>query len=1619
MAKQVGSREAINPVLQTGISRCVKRSYKRAYARSCREGGAFYRGTWRSHQWFQPTSFRTQSLPRLQPRQPKGRSLSTLTWNAGGLHASIFRELTTYLEDEGIDVCMVQETHWNYDANWSTPNFHFVHSSGQNKEDKHGGVLTIVSTKVATTLELQYHVLWPGRLLHVRVNKPQPIDILNAYQYTANDNPLTPARRHKYLLRLRHALSGIPNRHILVLAGDLNTTCVTTTKVCGKWVLPASDAHNKDNNDFMSILISYHLTALNTWNRPTHHQLATFTFGTLASQIDYIICRQADANNQAKQAAVVQHFPVASWREGANHHPVRAHIRIPHHTSSAPPIHKPPRIDVNRIIEDLKETEPPQALLTLRDCVDQGIQTEQWSTLPQLEAGLLKAAQELYPKRAHNDTHKEADLQLSHCARRMWAIFREMRSHPFNMHGVFQSWRQWAQFSKAHKEHKSRAKERSKAWRRDLILKAQQAAENHNMFQIWEVVKSLAPKSKRKKLQLYRNGHMMTPEAELDWIIEEFGNRYGARAPTTLPHIRQQAPVLIGPAEVWHQLEHLPVRKAVPAHMAPSILWKACSTEVSLFISQQVCQQWSSPVLHVQQEWADATVALLPKPTGKNDTPLSWRPIGLQHPVGKSIMKIIIAQAKDQIHALVRKWPQCAYVPNRSTTTALKRVFKHCATVRAACNQNRLNLHQLKAGAQPIRNYGGLQISMDLSAAFDLVSWTTIKEALEMAQIDPSIQEILLQWLSQVRYTFQHKGMEKDIWPSWGLRQGCIASPVLWAAFTALLSQAIDKRIEEKWSSDHSTMYADDTHLQWTFHSVQGFEQAVHELNKVIAVFRRLGMKVNTNKTKAILRLTGNMKHHIRKHYIRSHGQERRLLLSPGDPSGWIQLVDQAEYLGLIISYDNFELKSVKHRINKAHNRRWSLASVLHTKKVSIHYKLNLWRSCVLSTMLYALHSLCLGAGQICLLQRAIMRHIRAIISDQAFLTGHTHEDIMAKYHIQTAQELLERAHDRDQLNADSSDWLVDSEWNHSISKALLEAAQNKEPESDTEKAIWACPLCSEQFVTQAALKIHARRTHKIVAQRKNIFNRLTHSIGGLPQCAGCLKRFSKWQSLETHINTDACTAQATQDTGTTRDPPDPDDASDLRASQSAPEITSTPRKEDNNMQAEAMEQTAGVLCSETMIAPSLEGLQQNTGQQTIDSEIQHKQSIAENNGVTPTLLSDTSSQPTFSAEKQTTTASAANIPVLFQERVHLVVQRGLNAFIAESSLTASMQQSCALCGQWIASQKVVKTHYQHTHKFLYQQLAHKALKLIEQKATPNMAYGDPDWDEFFGEVQGDDLPTMNASPWNQQPMDNPFAFTGNKRRRDPFGEQRPVPQQNMRRHPFQAPPPRQPNRDPLLYTLAKTVLQQQEELKVLKQDTAMVLFLRPGEDSVLHHLYKVAAHFKAKQDQDATWQLGQNPLRMVLALALFKEVTDRLNQTIASQEKLKRAVDQGWRDPQAGWRYQVWNHKTRQLQVDSSRPPIPEDKLLDHFATILQCLRHPVVNRFRCIRRLAETMSSPATFKLDMSVRSHSALTMWDTLKMLQGNAVFQLAGMAYKTESLARGPMEQKIAEMIYGRR
>ena len=299
----------------------------------------------------------------------------------------------------------------------------------------------------------------------------------------------------------------------------------------------------------------------------------------------------------------------------------------------------------------------------------------------------------------------------------------------------------------------------------------------------------------------------------------------------------------------------------------------------------------------------------------------------------------------------------------------------------------------------------------------------------------------------------------------------------------------------------------------------------MNELRIVFACFRKFHLRINLEKTKAILKIMGHMKHRVLKHYVRKTPTGRRLLLMPGDPSQWISLVSQAEYLGLIISYDHFEQQALRHRIQKANGRRWALASILHSPKVSISYKLSVWRSCVYSTMMYGLSTCGINGDQARELQRAIMKHVRAIVNNQAHLTGDTHETIVNKYNIPKADEDLQqellRAAERQKAMLD---WMYDDQWQEHLCCRLQQYSEGPARDDSSETFQWACPFCSEMFPTQAALKIHAQRTHKHIDKNDIVFNKALHSVGGLPTCRFCHKQFSRGETLAQHITANRCT---------------------------------------------------------------------------------------------------------------------------------------------------------------------------------------------------------------------------------------------------------------------------------------------------------------------------------------------------------------------------------------------------------------------------------------------------------------------------------------------------------------
>ena len=231
-------------------------------------------------------------------------------------------------------------------------------------------------------------------------------------------------------MRLQKCVAGLSQRNTLLVGGDFNCPFESNPPCCGTCVLPHNLLHYKDFRDHQHVVESLHLCVLNTWRKPRQGQLATFTFGTIASQIDYILMRQNQVTPEAREAQVIANFPVAAWREGANHHPIEACIVAPRtarqqhsqrdqsHTS----------FDRDTLLQDMKADTPSPALQALR----------------------LEAAQ----RQAQPPEQPEALANAKH----MWAIFRQMKAQPRTAQGAFMAWRLWARFQQAHRIHKQRSR---------------------------------------------------------------------------------------------------------------------------------------------------------------------------------------------------------------------------------------------------------------------------------------------------------------------------------------------------------------------------------------------------------------------------------------------------------------------------------------------------------------------------------------------------------------------------------------------------------------------------------------------------------------------------------------------------------------------------------------------------------------------------------------------------------------------------------------------------------------------------------------------------------------------------------------------------------------------------------------------------------------------------------------------------------------------------------------------------------------------------------------------------------------------------------------------------------
>ena len=689
---------------------------------------------------------------------------------------------------------------------------------------------------------------------------------------------------------------------------------------------------------------------------------------------------------------------------------------------------------------------------------------------------------------------------------------------------------------------------------------------------------------------------------------------------------------------------------------------------------------WTPQPNRVPRPWSDAHLVLIRKPakTGKEEG--HYRPIGLQDQLGKLTFKALVEPYQADIHSIAAQFPQYGYMPGRSHRDALRRVFDHCAHIRAKCRAHHCTLHDRFEGKAATALIGGLQVTLDLAGAFDAMPRHRLLEGMEHMNLPLSFIQIVMCWHHQAHYHINHDGTDRVVHATQGVRQGCAVAPLLWLIFSHLISAKLAAKIGYHATVNLLSIFADDYHCSGEFSSTHDLEVILSHIAVLLHTLADMGMTVSPAKSKAILKCAGPGAEQLRRRFTRKTAQGKVLRIYSAQECIDIPLVDSFTYLGAIVSYDHYEDRTLAHRLEVGSNNFGRLTRVLRGRHaLTRQHKLRIWQACVYTATVYGLDA-CgltpLGAKK---LTAQILRQIRLIVRDPVYMTGTSHQQVLTKWNLLSPIEALRHQLHKETVDPepqpdifkrgpDSAAWQRVMDTLQDFSPSQLVEMHNQRTHGHP------CPECGIYFATRASMLGHMTRKHKDhparpVNQPTRTFDKHSDALGGLPQCSHCKVKLCDFSSLRKHINEQRCKVLYP-----TRRPPCSD----------TPEVTPEVIP-PHTIDASAVK----------VIGPKLSPTPEATH---VEPDPSHPASCS---GAGPTDDSETQ-LPYF----QRTSVRAMLTKYSENAAFHLQDRQWLRHY-------------CALCSQWIVCTSKVKQHYRLSHPTDHAQYLQSASCLCSKFNTP------------------------------------------------------------------------------------------------------------------------------------------------------------------------------------------------------------------------------------------------------------------------------------------------------------
>ena len=716
---------------------------------------------------------------------------------------------------------------------------------------------------------------------------------------------------------------------------------------------------------------------------------------------------------------------------------------------------------------------------------------------------------------------------------------------------ILQKWVHWTRFHQLKRSQAAHAKVMKQRQLQDLLADAEHAASKHDSFGLYQMINKYSPKQPRKRIRLRTSQGQ--PASAVDALhmtqnyVQELWKgpaqiEYDRTTPTGVPFSLQ---------DLISELEKTPAVKAVARPYLPGVFWKCFAAQTAGILYPFLEAWWNHAPIFVPPQWKAAWLTFLPKPSKPPISLSHLRPIALQEPLGKAVLGLVTKTFLRDITPFLVGSPQYAYIMCRSALDAIRRVSIHCNVVRTMIANQRRSVQQRLTDCPCFQTCGGLQLFLDVSKAFDMISRGPLFQYLRSLPICQRTVSLLAEWHSHASYHIQggHNSLEIPIGK--GVRQGCRAAPILWSCFTQMLFDLLSETVGAQWVNETITMFADDLHCGQVFHSPLELTAALARLGQLLDGLEKLGLEISYSKSVIVLAIGGTNCRRLKHQVIRmgSDGPYVRIPRKNGTFST-LPVKLTASYLGVQMNYRNHEEQTLSFRMKQAKNSFSRLRKWLCNRRLAFRTKLQIWRSCIFTTMVYGLFATDITFSGIRILHTQIMNHYRKLAGNHSYITGITHKQFLIDYGLEHPIGLLiHAAHQLQQLQrqrlaaVSSHDIILQLDWTnldsllsllHSAWLVQANSMDSPMPPPDTEVQPYqfCCQLCHKRFDSLPNLRRHHTSEHGMSQYRNLMVHALSFAQGGMSLCSHCQLKFTSWRSFCHHLERNCCQAMPLTETG-------------------------------------------------------------------------------------------------------------------------------------------------------------------------------------------------------------------------------------------------------------------------------------------------------------------------------------------------------------------------------------------------------------------------------------------------------------------------------------------------------